>query len=56
MNEFSDDILIEKFLIALENARYEQVLYEFVGCILADYKYSKNIISAIDYANREWDL
>ena len=50
------DFLVIKLLSALEHAKHEQVLYEFVDAVLVDYKYSNDIISAIDYANREWDL
>ena len=48
--------LIKELLLSLEHARNEQVLYEFVDCLLLEYSYSSDIISAIQYASREWDL
>ena len=47
---------LERFFEALSWARKHQLNYEFMESFLQDYGNTRDILSAIAFANREWDL
>ena len=47
---------LKRFFEALNAARQYGLHYEFMEFFLLDYKHNGDILEAISYANREWDL
>lgn len=51
-----EKLSLERFFEALRHAASNGLHYEFMEFFLLDYQRTGSILSAIAFANREWDL
>ena len=56
MNDILKKYEIDYVYESIEDAYKNGMLIEFLDSFVVDYNQTKSIISAVNFANREWDL